>query len=73
MIMKIVFPQLPIGAEGPECVGHPARCFILTLRYLARCFILTQVPIGAEGPECVGHPARCFILTHGIKHRARCT
>ena len=33
---------LPIGAWGPECVGHLARCLILTQRHMARCFILTE-------------------------------
>ena len=35
--------------EGPRCVGHSARCSILTLRHLARCFILTQLPIRGAG------------------------
>ena len=32
----------PIGAVTQECVGHHARCFILTQGHLARCSILTQ-------------------------------
>ena len=32
----------PIGAEIQECVRHFARCFILLLRRVAQCFILTQ-------------------------------
>ena len=31
----------PIGAVTQECLGHPARCLILTQGHLARCFILT--------------------------------
>ena len=38
-IELILYFLSPIGAETQECLRHPARCLLLTLGHLARCFI----------------------------------
>ena len=71
----------PIRGPNPECVRQLARCFILEDRYVARCFILTQIPIGdgdssvcrASGAVFYSDCKVCggwFILTLG--HHVRC-